>query len=67
MRTDIATMSRVEAAVLQFFSPGGLVAVVIMIMLSVLLLGGSGIEHRMHDQSVVEPQQIVSPLMATQR
>ena len=68
MRTDTAPMAGVEATVLHFFSPGGLVTALILILFSVLLFGGSGIERRMHDRSVVEHHsQVVSPLLANHR
>lgn len=42
--------------------------VVIMIMLSVMLFSGNGVERRTHDRLVIDnAQQIVSPLLATHR
>jgi hypothetical protein len=68
MRIDTASRARVEASVLYVFSPSGVAATLIMILLGCLLFGGNGIERRMNDRSMGENHaQIVSPLLATHR
>lgn len=67
MFTDTASMARVEATLLHFFSPSGLLTALAFIVISVMLLGGSGIEQRMHDRAVVEQPQMESPLLASHR
>ena len=64
MRTDTASKARVEAAVLHFFSPSGLITALILILLSLLLFSGIGIEQRMVDRSEIDLTQITSPLLA---
>ncbi len=60
--------SRIELSLLQFFSPNGLLAVVIMIVLSVLLFNGSGIERRTLDRPMVDQEQpFISPILGTVR
>lgn len=59
--------TRIEASVLQFFSPNGLLIVVGMIILGMILFSGSGIERRTFDQSAMGQHQRtdVSPLLGT--
>jgi hypothetical protein len=58
--------TRLEAYILHFFSPNGLLTVVSVIILMALLLGGMGIEHRTMDKAAADHQQITeSPLLSS--
>ena len=59
--------TRIEASVLQFFSPYGLLSAVALIILSVMLFSTSAIEMRTHDRPTIETQQSTSPLLDTTR
>jgi hypothetical protein len=63
---SIAT--RLEQTVIHFFSPSGLLTIVMLIVLGVILLGGSGIEHRMMEKSPAGfHQPAVSPILESVR
>jgi hypothetical protein len=56
----------IEGKVVRFFSPNGLTIVVILIVLSVILFNGSGIERRTLDGPGTDYQRaVVSPILST--
>jgi hypothetical protein len=60
--------TRLEETVIHFFSPNGLLTVVVLIVLSVALFSGSGIERRTMDRSAAGYQQAsMSPILDTAR
>jgi hypothetical protein len=60
--------TRLEETVLHFFSPNGLLTAVVLILLSVVLFSGSGIERRVMDNQPAGYQQTaVSPILDTIR
>jgi hypothetical protein len=60
--------TRLEETVLHFFSPNGLLTAVILILLSVVLFSGSGIERRVMDNPAAGYHQAaVSPILDTIR
>lgn len=60
--------TRLEETVLHFFSPNGVFTAVILIVLSVLLFSGSGIERRTMERPHAEYHQgAVSPILHTAR
>ena len=60
--------NRFEENILRFFSPNGLLTVVSLIILMVLLFGGTGIERRTMDVPAVDHHQaMVSPLLHSAR
>ncbi|GAB6906089.1 hypothetical protein DESC_730090 [Desulfosarcina cetonica] len=59
--------TRIEASVLQFFSPYGLLCTVALILLSVLIFTHSTTEMRTHEGPAVESRQIQSPMLETTR
>lgn len=60
--------TRLEEAVIHFFSPNGLLTAVILILLSVILFSGSGIERRVMDNRTAGYHQpAVSPILDTIR
>lgn len=67
IRFESVTTS-LEATVIHFFSPNGLLTVVILILLSVMLFSGNGIDRRTMDRPAAEYHQAaVSPLLDTAR
>ncbi|MEE4111403.1 MAG: hypothetical protein V2I40_01225 [Desulfobacteraceae bacterium] len=59
-------VKRIEESVVRFFSPNGLATVVILIVLSVMLFSGSGIENRTTDDPGTGNQRAVaSPILHT--
>lgn len=57
---------QIEETVSKLFTPNRLMTIVFLIVLSVLLLGTSGIERRTMDCPIAEYQQIVvSPILDT--
>lgn len=69
MGTNVESITtRLEESVLHFFSPSGLLTVVTLILLSVLLFSGSGIERRTLDRPDADYHQVaVSPILETAR
>lgn len=65
-RSDTVT-TRIEASVLQFFSPYGLFCTVALILLSVLIFTHSTTEMRTHENLSIESQQTFSPLCEATR
>jgi hypothetical protein len=62
----MATRDQIEEAVNQLFTPNRLMSIIFLVVLSVLLLNTSGIEHRTIDGSIAEYQQTaVSPILDT--
>ena len=60
--------TRLEESVLHFFSPGGLLTIVTLILLSVVLFSGSSIERRTVDRPDADfHQAAVSPILDTAR
>ncbi|WP_319406601.1 hypothetical protein [uncultured Desulfosarcina sp.] len=60
--------TRLEESVLHFFSPSGLLTILILILLSVLLFSGSSIERRTLDRADADYHQAaVSPILDTAR
>ena len=56
----------IEGRMVRFFSPNGLATAVILIVLSVMLFSGSGIEHRTMDDAGTDHQPAaVSPILST--
>ena len=57
---------QIEETVNQLFTPNGLMSIILLIVLSVLLLGTSGIERRTMEGPIAEYQQTaVSPILDT--
>ena len=69
MQTSFESVTtRLEETIIHFFTPKGLLTVVILIVLSVMLFSGSGIERRTMDGPSVEYHQAtVSPILDTAR
>jgi len=60
--------TRIEESVIHFFSPSGLLTVVSLILLSVVLFSGSGIERRTMDRPDADYHRaVVSPILDTSR
>lgn len=59
--------TRVEQQVIRFFSPNGLLTIVVLIFLSALLSSGRGIENRSLDRPTAAPTAAVSPILHTSR
>ncbi|WP_319523315.1 hypothetical protein [uncultured Desulfosarcina sp.] len=56
----------VEEKMVRLFTPSGIMTAVALILLSVFILGGSGIEHRLTDGSEAKlAQASISPLLGS--
>ncbi len=56
----------IEGKVVRFFSPNGLMTIVVLVVLSVILFSGSGIERRTMDGPGTDYQRAgVSPILST--
>ncbi len=60
-------VSWIEEMIIPYFSPNRLLTVVFLLIFGFILLGTSGVERRMMDETGVENQQaVVSPLLGPQ-